>query len=402
MDEWRQGWRIVLGAAIGGGTGASLLFFTFSLFIVPMSAEIGGTRGDMAVMQAVVGLGALASPLVGWAADRWGFRAVFTACSLITILTHLWIATLVSSLILFAVGAALFGLFGIGTGPLTYTRPVNAWFDRHRGLALGLAASGLAVSTIIMPPILAGIIETQGWRSGYLTLAALGLLLGLPAVLLLVKNEPPGYRERQAAQPADEGTAERHFLRTPVFWLLAASFVCMAIPGAGFVSQLSPILQEEGLSATTAALGLSAYAVGQISGRLIGGVALDRLRPQLVGFLFTALPATGFFFLWAGQGSLTLALAAAILIGVQQGAEIDLFAYLIARRFGLARYSTIYGWLLGVGWIGNAAGVLLYGATHDRTGSYTGILLVSAWLLLLGAVLVSLVRLPPQPIHARG
>lgn len=402
MDEWRRGWRIVLGAAIGGGTGASLLFFVFSLFIVPMSAELGGTRGEMATMQAVVGLGALASPLVGWAADRWGFRIVYVACALVTIATNLWIATLVSSLALFAVGAALFGLFGIGTGPLTYTRPVNAWFDRQRGMALGLAASGLALTTIIVPPWLAGLVEAYGWRSGYLTLAGLGLCLGLPAVLLLVRNEPPDMAERRAARALDAPPPDGHFLRTPVFWLMATSFVCMAIPGAGFVSQLSPILQEEGLTATNAALGLSAYAMGQISGRLVGGFALDRIRPQIVGFLFTAVPALGFVFLWWMQGSLGFALAAAALIGIQQGAEIDLFAYLISRRFGLTRYSSIYGWLLGIGWVGNAAGVLLFGWTHDSTGSYLLMQIVSACLLILGAVLVALVRLPPRAIRDQG
>lgn len=402
MDEWRRGWRVVLGAAIGGGTGASLLFFTFSLFIVPMSAELGGTRGDMATMQAVVGLGALASPLVGWAADRWGFRIVYTACALVTIATNLWVATLVSSLTLFAFAAMLFGLFGIGTGPLTYTRPVNAWFDRQRGMALGLSASGLALATIFMPPTLAALVDMHGWRAGYLALAALGLFLGLPAVLLLVRNEPPGMEGpvRAPSRVAVEG--DRHFLRMPVFWLMVMSFVCMAIPGAGFVSQLSPILQEEGLTPTAAALGLSAYALGQISGRLIGGFALDRIRPQIVGFLFTAVPALGFVFLWGTQGSFALALAAAFLIGIQQGAEIDLFAYLIARRFGMARYSSIYGWLLGLGWIGNGAGVLLFGWTHDLTGSYVMMQLASAWLLLLGAILISLVRLPPRPIHGPG
>jgi MFS family permease len=402
MDEWRRGWRIVLGTAIGGATGASLLFFVFSLFIVPMSAELGGTRGEMATMQAVVGLGALASPLVGWAADRWGFRIVYIVCALVTIATNLWIATLVSTLAMFAVGAALFGIFGIGTGPLTYTRPVNAWFDRQRGMALGLSASGLALATIFVPPWLAGLVEIYGWRTGYLVLAAFGLLLGLPAVLLLVRNEPADIAARRAGYARNDPPLDRHFLRTPVFWLMAMSFVCMAIPGAGFVSQLSPILQEEGLTPTNAALGLSAYALGQIAGRLVGGFALDRIRPQIVGFLFTAVPALGFVFLWWMQGSLGFALAAAALIGIQQGAEIDLFAYLISRRFGLTRYSSIYGWLLGIGWIGNGAGVLLFGWTHDSTGSYLLMQFVSAGLLVLGAVLVTLVRLPPRPIHGPG
>jgi MFS family permease len=396
MDEWRRGWRIVLGAALGGGTGASLLFFVFSLFIIPMSAELGGTRGDMANMQALVGVGALASPVVGWATDRWGFRAVYTVCSIMTVATHLWIATWVSSLALFAVGAALFGMFGIGTGPLTYTRPLNAWFDRQRGLALGLGASGLAVSTMIVPPLLAMFVEDYGWRAGYIALAGLAGLIGLPAVLLLVRNEPENLAPCTTTEAPTDPEHDRSFFRLPVFWMLVASLICMAIPGAGFLSQMSPLLQEEGFGATTAALGISAYAAGQVSGRLIAGFALDRIAPQVVGFVFNAVPALGFVLLWLYQDALILALAAAALIGIQQGAEIDLFAYIVSRRFGMERYGTIYGWLLGLGWIGNAVGVLSFGWTHDATQSYALIQIVSAGLLVLGAVLIASVKLPAR------
>ncbi len=397
MDEWRRGWRIVLGAAIGGGTGASLLFFTFSLFIIPMSAEMGGSRGDMANMQALVGVGALASPMLGWAVDRWGFRAVYAFCAFVTVANHIFIATSISTLALFAVASAIFGAFGVGTGPLTYTRPINAWFDRQRGLALGLGASGLAVSTIIVPPFLALVVENYGWRGGYLTLGAIAGLIGLPAVLLLVKNEPPSMPARPVKDIPVPTLPDRNFFREPVFWVLGGSIVCMSIAGTGFLSQMSPQLQEEGLSATAAALGISAFAGGQITGRLIAGFALDRISANAVGFLFTAVPAIGFLLLWAYQDVAVFALGAAALIGIQQGAEIDLFAYIVSRRFGMPRYGTIYGWLLGISWIGNAAGVLAAGWSHDATGSYALLQIVSAVLLVVGAGLIASVRTSAAP-----
>lgn len=394
MDEWRRGWRVVLGAAIGGGTGASLLFFTFSLFIIPMSADLGGSRGDMANMQALVGVGALASPLVGWAIDRWGFRTVFAFCALVTVANHLFIATTLASLTLFAFSAAIFGAFGIGTGPLAYTRPINAWFDRQRGMALGLGASGLAISTMIAPPLLALVIESYGWRGGYLTLAAITGLIGLPAVLLLVRNEPPAMAERAVETIPVPTLPDRSFFREPIFWTLGASIVCMSIAGTGFLGQMSPQLQEEGLSATAAALGISAFAAGQITGRLIAGFALDRVQANIVGFIFTAVPAIGFVLLWTSHDMLIFALGAAALIGIQQGAEIDLFAYIVSRRFGMARYGTIYGWLLGISWIGNAIGILAAGWSHNATGSYALLQIVSAGLLVAGAVLIATVKVP--------
>jgi MFS family permease len=227
-------------------------------------------------------------------------------------------------------------------------------------------------------------------------LATIALAIGLPAVLLLVRNEPPLQvipLDHFAPDPLHAG---RGFLRSSPFLMLGAALICMAIPGAGFLSQMSPLIQEEGLSASLAALGVSAYAAGQIVGRLVSGFLLDRFSPQRIGFVFTAVPALGFVLLWAFQDVALFALGAAALIGIQQGAEVDLFAYFVSRRFGLLRYGTIYGSLLGLSWVGNAIGVLSFGWVHDFTGSYQAMQIVSAVLLVLGAVLLSLVSLPAR------
>ena len=91
------------------------------------------------------------------------------------------------------------------------------------------------------------------------------------------------------------------------------------------------------------------------------------------------------------------------MIGLLQGAELDINAYFVARRFGLARYSAIYGALLGLGWIGNAAGIIGVGLMHDRFGSYDLAQLLALAALAVGAVLISGVRLAPlAPSRADG
>ncbi|MDX2233815.1 MAG: MFS transporter, partial [Hyphomonadaceae bacterium] len=191
MAEWRRGWPVVLGVALGAGTGGGLFFYVSSLFVTGLSAEFGWSRGEISTVYAIAGLGALASPLIGWAVDRFGFKPVATASTLGLGALYLAFANHSGPLWLFVALSAFYGLFAVGSAALVYTRPVNAWFDASRGLALGVSTLGVSVAAIVTPPLLQAVMAEHGWRAGYLTLALLAVGVGLPAMLLLVRPSPP-------------------------------------------------------------------------------------------------------------------------------------------------------------------------------------------------------------------
>ena len=399
-NEWAEGWRIVLACALASGTGIVLLFFSFSLFVLPMANELGITRGTIGSLQSLVISGALGAPIIGWLADRYGFRAVFSVCTVLVVAIELGMVRFATTLTELGIGIFLLGFVGMGTTALTTTRPVNAHFSRHRGKALGLVAAGVSITTILAPPPLQAVMEVYGWRGGIAALAALSLLIGIPAVQLLLPNRVAGPVVRA---PAAAGKVPPSFMRERHFWLLAIAGVFVGAATSGFVSQLSPMIQSEGLDVATGALALSAFAVGQLIGRLGGGLLLDRFDPRLVAVTLILLPGSGFVLLLLTDQMQLAALVAAGMIGLLQGAELDINAYFVARRFGLARYSAIYGALLGLGWIGNAAGIIGVGLMHDRFGSYDLAQLLALAALAVGAVLISGVRLAPlAPSRADG
>ena len=125
----------------------------------------------------------------------------------------------------------------------------------------------------------------------------------------------------------------------------------------------------------------------------------------MVGLIFTIIPGSGFLVLMLSDQMLWAAILATALIGLQQGVELDLFAYFVARRFPIAQYGSIYGALHGFSWIGNAAGIVGVGMLYDRLGSYDLAQGLAMAALTLGAMLVWAVRLPPliakpQPFRA--
>ena len=388
MDEWRRGWRVLLGCALGGGTGSGLLFLTFSIFNLPLIEGLGSTPAELAQVQTLIILAAIGSPLAGFAVDRYGFRVIFMSAMAGVVAIELSIALFVETISGLAVGIMLLGLFGVATTGVTTTRPVSAWFEKNRGLALGLAACGTAVATVIMPPVLEACIANFGWRAGFASLAMVAALVGLPAVFLLVRNEPEVRQPRfRVAHPRDLS-----FLQSSGFWTLVLAITGVSLAQAGFVGQMSPMLQAEGLSASAASVGISAFAVGTLIGRLAGGWALDRFDPRRVAVILGVAPASGFLLLWGSDASFLVATGAALLIGFQQGAEIDIFAYFTARTFGVHQYGAIYGSLIGISWAGTAAGLIGVGVLREISGNYDTAQVIGALAFIVSAAVMGLRR----------
>lgn len=391
--EWREGWRIVLGCALASGTGVALLFFTISLFLLPMADELGATRGELSLIQSLVVTAALGSPLIGRMTDVLGFKPVFYTCTLIVAATEVAVALWVEDIWAIAAAIAVIGFFSVGSTAVAVTRPVTWHFRQHRGKALGLVAVGLSLTTILFPPLLQLVADTYGWRGGFVALAVISIVFGFPAVAFLLPAAG-GRAGSGIGKPAAQG--DRSFMRIPDFWKLTIANLSMNLATAGAISQMSPMIQEEGISAQMAALALSLFAFGQFCGRLVGGWLLDQFEPRFVAVALTVLPGTGFLILLLSQGMVPAALLAVTLIGIQQGAEHDIVAYFTASRFDAARYGTIFGALVGIGWIGSAAGIIGAGNFHDLFGSYAVGQAVSALALLIGALLILTVRLPAR------
>ncbi len=392
QGEFRDGWRILLGAALAAGTGVGMVFLNFSMFILPLSQELGVSRGDLGSVQALIVTAALGAPIMGRAADLFGVRKVFVACTLLVACVHLAAATYANSLLHMALAIAATGFFGIGSTAVVLTRPINAHFREHRGKALGLMAVGIALVSMASPPLIQWLLDNHGWRAGFVGFAAASVGIGIPAVLLLLPNggrSGSGIGTERPVEPSD-----RSFLKERDFWLLTLSLITMSLATAGTVSQLAPMVVDEGIDVATAALALSFFAAGQFVGRLAGGWLLDLFEPRRVAFFLTLMPATGFIVLLGTHEIVPAALLAAAIIGLQQGAELDIFAYFVGRRFDVARYGTIYGALAGLGWIGNVGGMVGMGRIYDHFGTYAPAQVMGILALVVSAGLVLMVRLP--------
>ena len=228
--------------------------------------------------------------------------------------------------------------------PLGYAKAISAWFDRRRGLALGIAMSGVGLGAFVVPQLAERLIERVGWRGAYVSLGLLTLVIAFPAVALWIREPRPGEGERGrlAAIAVLPGHTVREAASTARFWMLGATFFLVAIAINGSAAHIVPLLTDHGLSAASATATLAVFGLATMSGRLLAGFLVDRIFAPYVATLFFLAPIAGFAFLASATGMLPA--AGVVLMGMGLGTEIDLIAFLVTRYFGQRAFGQIYGY----------------------------------------------------------
>lgn len=390
-NEFRRGWHILLASMLGIGCGlAAMPFYTAGVFAPHLAREFGWSMGEiMAGLTITTVVVVAAAPAAGILCERIGTRPVAVASLVCFGLAYLSLATLDNSLPRFYATWAIGATLGAGTLPITFTRTVNRWFDKHRGLALGLAMTGTGLFGITCKPLLAWVIGDYGWRAGYFTLGLLPLLIGVPITLLLFR-EPSEAKSAVDGVTANEPAALTGLTRSEAvrqwrFWLIAAILVPISFALAGAVPNLEPILLDRGIDPATILTLTPLIGLASIGGRLIGGWLLDRFWAPGVAFVLLGMPMISCLILAGGQLDPAMASFAILLIGFALGIEYDVVAYLTSRYFGMRAYAGIYGIFYVCFSTGAGFGPLVFGMIRDHFHDFAPALQISAAIIPLCA-----------------
>ena len=400
--EFRRGWRPLLAAGIGTGSGVTgLSFYGFGVFVLPLVAAFGWTRGEVSAAASFLILGsAITSPIVGSVIDRFGARRVGIASLLALAVAYAALTTLQGSLAMFYAAWLLLALLGGGTTPVVWTRTVNLWFDRGRGLALGLALAGSGIASMFAPPLLTRVIADDGWQTGYLVMGAFLVMVAIPLVAILLDERPADRPEvasahaSTAAPNALPGVELADALRSLTFWKIGVGFFFVSAVVAALIINLVPLLIDRGLTPTAAAATAGMMGMAVLIGRVAIGYLLDRHSASAVAAVVLGSCSLGCVVLAMPDSSSWMLTISVLALGLAAAAEVDLVAYLSSRFFGLRAYGKIYGWQLTSFYLGAAGGPLAAGVAFDAYGTYTPMLSFAAAALLMGAALMATLGRP--------
>jgi MFS family permease len=395
-SEFREGWRILLGATLGVTVGIGALpFYSFGLFMRAIETEEHWTRAAIAIAQSSWAIAlAIASPFLGALIDRLGFRGP-VAFSLLSVAGGFYLlGSVVDSPLSFALIYGVMAAAGAASSPLPFAKLISAHFHASRGMALGTMLTGTGVAALIASWVLGPTIQSAGWRGGYVCLCLITGVLSPISLFLIGENQV--IIEHAAEEPEEGGDLKSAF-RSLRFWHLAGIFFLLTIGTSGLVAHLVPILVEAGVSPARAALIVGIVGISVMISRLAIGRLLDIFPVNRVAGIALTMTAFGCFSLlqygskWSG--------CAAIGVGVALGTEIDLMGFCTGRYFGIRRYGTIYGALYGCTILGVAASPVWMAVMAQAFG-YRLVLETTILIVAIAATLgLFLPRTPADSAH---
>jgi MFS family permease len=348
----------------------SICVFSFGVFIKPLETEFGWDRASISFGLTLCALcSALTLPIAGSLMDKFGVRPVMLI-SIILFAANVAAIALANVLAVFILLVAATGITGVGQGPTGYIKSISSYFDKQRGIAIGIAVSGTGIGTALLPQYAQWLITNMGWRTAYVGLAVVLVVIAVPSVFLFVREpeESPMARARKAGSGVAvlPGLSAREAVLSRNFWFLVLPTILVATVVNGSLVHVVSLLTDRGWSPEAAA-GIMVWAgLASLAGRVVAGLLLDRVFAPYVAMLSFLVALAGVYLLASGANP-TLGVVG---IGITTGAEIDVIGYMTSRYFGLRRFGQLYGYLFAVFLIGAGIGPAVMGAVHTRLHSY--------------------------------
>ena len=406
-EFFRNRWWVVFASICGLLVGAGPVnVFAFAVFLKPVTESLGVGRelfsSGLIVGSTIAGIGLI--PL-GFLLDHYRVRRIMMPGLVLYAAGVMGYALMTPSPLHIYLAFAIAALFGPIGSPLPYGAVLSRWFDRQRGLAIGIAMAGVGLGVALVPQIAAVLIRLLGWRLAYVALGGVILLVAWVPVTLFVR-EPS---ERDAAAHADVAverdlpglTLSEALLGSWRFWVLTVAFFTAIAAINGTLTHIVALLTDRGMPLKEAVSTLSGVGVALILGRVLSGWCLDRVNGVVVAIVFFLMPMIGIALL-ASDLRGAAPFIGAVLCGIGVGAEVDLMAFFVGRYFGLRAYGRIYGVMFAVFALANGIGPSIAGWSFDRFHSYRPAFAIFEAMLALTCLLLAPLGHYPYPARKQA
>ncbi len=378
--------------------------YTFGVFFESLLAEFSWSRamtsGALSLSIFLVGL---LGVFAGRLNDRFGPRLVITVCGIFLGAGFILVSQVSAAWQLYLLYGLMIGV-GVSGAFVPLASTAARWFVKRRGMMIGITISGVGAGTLVMSPLASWLISGYGWRSSYIIMGvAVLVLITLAAQLLRRDPAQVGqlpYGEYEGERENDlqiTGFSLQEALQTRQFWMLMAVFLGFGLSVGTVLAHIVLHAIGTGASAAKAASVLATIGALSIAGRIILGIAGDRIGNKKAFVISAAFMAVALFWILIA-GELWMLYLFAVLFGVGYGGLPTLQSSTLAEHFGLISHGVILGVTELAVTLGETIGPILAGYIFDVTGGYSLAFLICAVASLVSLLLI--LRL--KPVGAKG
>jgi MFS family permease len=405
---WYYGWNIVGALIFMQMSVTGLTYNALSLFLKGWSRELQVPVSELTLaILALMLISSPVSPIAGALADKYPSRRLFT-------IGLLWMAAFFVAISFVARAWQIVALYMLCAPGLALCTTMSAntliarWFVRRIGLALGLTTLGIGLGGVLLPPFLAALLPTVGWRMIWRAGGAIVAFVVVPLVLLIVRNQPTerhGFhyltsdrvtgpaRPRLHRSVGDGGIGWLEVMSRRNFWLLVFIYLSVMGTGSALHQNIAPFAVSRGVDIQTAALLLSVMGCSHLLAALGLGLLTDRFgcRLPLAGLAIAV--ATGLLILILVR-DLRLVVFGVALIGFNTGVFVPLGAA-ISAEFGPHNFGKAFGLAMFFVPLSSPLAFIL-ARTEEATGSYAPAIVVFMGMLVLATICSLLLKEAPR------
>lgn len=387
------GWTIALVLATTTTVSYGVLFYAFSVFIAPMEAEFGWSRGELsgAFSLSLLITGLVALP-VGYWLDKHGSRLLMTAGSIgAMVAVMLW--SQVNTLPEFIAATALMGFFGAAILYEPAFAVIATWFSQSRGTAMAIVTFIAGFASTIFTPLSQALLEAYGWRQAILILAIILGAINIPLHALFLRRKPA---DLGLATDGDTNAGYasaslninlRTVLRSRYFWLLTLAFSLSSLSIFAVRIHFIPLLISVDVQPGNAALASGAIGVMQVVGRTIFAPVERRFSSRTMAIGVFVLLTISLAILLLGSAAFLIVLFVA-LFGMAIGSHTLTRPLIVADTYGAAYYGRISSSMVIFLTLTGTASPFAAGVLFDLFGSYNPMLILAAGFSLISTVLI--------------
>ena len=383
-------------------------FYSYSVFFKSIAAEFGDSRLGVSIGISVTqGVGALLAPFIGRALDRFPLKRIMAAGA-VSMGTGFLLLGLVQTPLQFYLVLGVFIGFGAGAmGQLATSKLVSNWFVLKRGTALGIAATGISVSGVLMPATTAWLIGEFGWRNGFVAYGVITLVIVVPLILRLVVSRPEdlgllpdGATEAATLPPPRPALRTAEYIRNSNFWYLLITIGLLFCIQSATLIHMVPQLTDRGIDLISASVIASSTALFGVMGKLIYGALVDRWDVRWALWLAIAFQVAGQLFMLFGNGYSGFLIGAS-LFGFGMGGIVPMQGAVVGAAFGRENFGRVLGAMRPPMAIIHLLGVPFAGWVYDSTGSYEPAFLTFLGLYAVTTLVVLGIRVETRSARRR-